>query len=153
MFKNTIILLLIFPCIAWGQSTSNSLNLNIPTAPQTYASDRIRAGDLDCQNAIGSATNLEFGVVGIIEGGGYDPYTINNNMNDELPQLMGPQVDDVGVYARITIPIGGPDERINCNTLYKLELEKKRMEVMKLKQEIQNLRNLQFQDDIIVEEE
>ena len=141
MFKNKIILLLLFPCIAWGDSSS--LNLNLPSSPQTYASDRIRAGDLDCQNAIGSATNLEFGVVGIIDGGGYDPYTLKS----EVPQMMGPQVDDVGVYARITIPIGGPEERINCNTLYKLELEKKRMEVMKLKQEIKNLRELQFQDE------
>jgi len=51
---------------------------------------------------------------------------------------------DIGVYAKITIPIGGPKERINCNTLYQLELEKKRMEVMKLKQEIANLKNIQF---------
>jgi hypothetical protein len=32
--------------------------------------------------------------------------------------------------------------------LYQLELEKKRMEVFRLKQEIANLRNLQFVDDI-----
>jgi hypothetical protein len=54
------------------------------------------------------------------------------------------RVGDVGVYAKINIPIGGPKERINCNTLYQLELEKKRMEVMKLKAEINNLRQLQF---------
>ena len=54
------------------------------------------------------------------------------------------RTNDVGVYARINIPIGAPKERINCNTLYQLELEKKRMEVAKLKQEIANLRTLQF---------
>tara|TARA_R110000822_G_scaffold100995_1_gene226989 strand:+ start:5894 stop:6073 length:180 start_codon:yes stop_codon:yes gene_type:complete len=54
------------------------------------------------------------------------------------------QTSDIGVYAKINIPIGGPKERINCNTLYKLELEIKRMEVMKLKAEINNLRQLQF---------
>jgi hypothetical protein len=141
MFKNKIILLLLFPSVVWGDSSS--VNLNLPSAPQTYASDRIRAGDLDCQNAIGSATNLEFGVVGIIDGAGYDPYTVDSG----VPQMMGPQVDDVGVYARITIPIGKPQERINCNSLYKLELEKKRMEVMKLKQEVQNLKALQFKKE------
>lgn len=145
MFKNKIIPILLFPCIAWADSSS--LNLNLPSSQQTYASDRIRAGDLDCQNAIGSATNLEFGVVGIIDGPDYNPYVMNNNMNNDIPQMSGAQVDDVGVYARITIPIGGPKDRINCNDLYKLELEKKRMEVMKLKQEIANLRRLQFQDD------
>ena len=55
-------------------------------------------------------------------------------------------VKDVGVYAKITIPIGGPKERINCNTLYQLELEKKRLEVQKLKAEIQNLRELKFEN-------
>jgi len=62
------------------------------------------------------------------------------------------QVSDVGVYAKINIPIGGPKERINCNTLYELELQVKRMEVQKLKQEIQNLRNLSFVDEIEVVE-
>jgi hypothetical protein len=52
---------------------------------------------------------------------------------------------DIGVYGRITIPIGAPKERLNCNILYKLELEKKRLEVLKLQREIQNLRNLQFE--------
>jgi hypothetical protein len=60
------------------------------------------------------------------------------------------QVSDVGVYAKINIPIGGPKERINCNSLYQLELEVKRMEVIKLKQEISNLRNLRFVDEIEV---
>ena len=54
------------------------------------------------------------------------------------------QVRDVGVYARITIPIGAPKERINCNTLYQLELEKKRVEVFKLKKEIEQLKALRF---------
>jgi hypothetical protein len=58
------------------------------------------------------------------------------------------RTNDVGVYARINIPIGAPKERLNCNTLYQLELEKKRMEVFRLKQEIANLRNLQFTDDL-----
>jgi len=48
------------------------------------------------------------------------------------------------VYAKITIPIGGPKERINCNTLYQLELEKTRLEVRKLKAEIQSMKQLEF---------
>ena len=31
---------------------------------------------------------------------------------------------DVGVYARIVIPLDGPKERINCNDLYELRIEK-----------------------------
>ena len=124
---------------------SSSLNLAIPTSPQNYQSDRIRAGDLECSHAIGSATNIEFGVVGIINDS-TDPFNntnvfVNPNMNNS-----NEFVRDVGVYARITIPIGAPKERLNCNILYQLELEKKRLEVIKLKQEVERLRNLQFEN-------
>ena len=133
--------------VAWGQSANSSLNLNIPTAPQTYASDQIRAGDSDCRMAIGSSTQMEFGVVGILDQQGY-----NNSFNSPTynPQLYGSSGDfmrDVGVYARITIPIGAPKERLNCNTLYKLELERRRLEVAKLKAEVANLRRLQFEEN------
>ena len=47
------------------------------------------------------------------------------------------------MYARIIIPLDGPKERINCNTLYQLELQRRRLEVQKLKQEIEYLRQLQ----------
>jgi len=47
------------------------------------------------------------------------------------------------VYARITIPLDGPKERVNCNTLYQLELKKKRLEIMKLEQELLRLQQLQ----------
>ena len=123
-------------------SANNSLNLNIPTSPQSYASDQIRAGDLDCRMAIGSSTNVEFGVVGMLNQN--DPF--NNGINVDPAMDNNDYLKDIGVYARITIPIGAPKERLNCNTLYKLELERRRLEVMKLQQEITNLRRLQFED-------
>ena len=133
------ILLLIVLVSSLVQADSSSLNLNLPSSQQSYASDRIRAGTLDCQNAIGSSTNVEFGVVGFINNGNEmaNPYDTDMTMSQS-------RVGDIGVYAKINIPIGGPKERINCNTLYKLELELKRMEVMKLKAEIDNLKQLQF---------
>jgi hypothetical protein len=48
----------------------------------------------------------------------------------------------VGVYARITIPLDKPKQRINCNSLYELELRKKRLEVLKLQAELDALRKL-----------
>tara|TARA_R110000796_G_scaffold22116_4_gene64428 strand:- start:1149 stop:1571 length:423 start_codon:yes stop_codon:yes gene_type:complete len=135
--KRLLLILLLASHQSYGDSSS--LNLNLPSSQQSYASDRIRAGTLDCQNAIGSSTNLEFGVVGFINSGNetVNPYATDMTMSQT-------RVGDVGVYAKINIPIGGPKERINCNTLYQLELEKKRMEVMKLKAEVNNLRQLQF---------
>ena len=120
---------------------SQSMNMSIPTAPQSYQSDRIRAGDIDCQNAIGSSTNFEFGVMGIVDQS--DPFS-----NSIIDPTMSPQqrLTDVAVYARINIPIGAPKERINCNTLYKLELEKKRIELAKLKAELAAVRRLQFEN-------
>ena len=136
--KVFILIILLFVSF-WVQGDSSSLNLNLPSSPQTYASDRIRSGTLDCQNAIGSSTNVEVGVVGFIDNGYDSPYVVENKANPISS-------NDIGVYARINIPIGAPQERINCNTLYQLELEKKRMEVTKLKEEIANLKNLQFTD-------
>jgi hypothetical protein len=51
------------------------------------------------------------------------------------------------VYARITIPLGKKAKsRIDCNQLYELELKKKRLEVLKLENEIRQLKKLQFED-------
>ncbi len=140
--KHLILLLSFLLLSSIVKADSSSLNLNLPSSPQSYASDRIRAGQLDCQNAIGSATNVEFGVVGFIDNGHQNPY--NTVYDATMPST---RTQDIGVYAKITIPIGAPKERINCNTLYQLELEKKRMEVAKLKQEIANLRRLQFVEE------
>lgn len=129
--------ILSFVCMsAYGQN--NSLNLQLPSGPTSYQSDKFRAGDLDCSNAIGGGTNLEFGVTGIINNAedpfsGYDP--------------ISQQRKDIGVYARIVIPLDGPEERINCNTLYKLELEKKQLEVLKLRREVENLRRMAQSDE------
>lgn len=76
-------------------------------------------------------------VTGIIDKEYYDPsrdYTIN-------------QQTDVGVFARITIPLGKRTKsRIDCNRLYELELRKKQLEVMKLEKELQQLKELTFED-------
>jgi hypothetical protein len=115
---------------------NGSLNLALPSAPGSYQSDRFRAGELDCSMAIGSGTNVEFGVMGII----------NNNPNQSvINNMITPNTRDVGVYGRITIPIGAPKGRVDCDTLYQMELSKKRMEIEKLELELRNLRNLKFE--------
>jgi hypothetical protein len=115
---------------------SSSLNLALPSMGSTYGSDSIRAGDLDCKNSIGGATNFELGVTGIIDNA-VSPFESEDPLN--------PTTKDVGVYARIVIPLDAPKERINCNTLYQLELQRRRIEVQKLQQELENLRRLQKQ--------
>jgi len=117
---------------AWADNSS--LNLQLPTGPTSYQSDSFRAGNLDCKNAIGGGTNLEFGVTGVLNnvGNPYDDFNVSRNSSR-----------DVGVYARIVIPLDKPKERINCNTLYQLELQQRRLEIMKLQKELEGLRALQ----------
>ena len=115
---------------------SSSLNLALPNMGSTYGSDKIRAGDLDCQNSIGGATNFELGVTSIIDNA-VSPFDSEDPLN--------PTTKDIGLYARIVIPLDAPKERINCNTLYQLELQRRRVEVQKLQQELDNLRRLQKQ--------
>jgi|TARA_Y100000385_G_C12913731_1_gene559450 hypothetical protein len=131
------LLILLFIVIGSAlNAESSSLNLQLPGVPGNYQSDKFRAGELDCSNAIGSATNLEVGVTGLIDKGDYDQ--LNNYINGGT---------DVGVYARIMIPLGKRAKtRIDCNRLYDLELRKKQLEVMKLERELQQLRQLQFED-------
>jgi hypothetical protein len=128
---------LFFSLLVPAFAQNNSLNLALPGAAGSYQSDSFRADGLDCSMAIGSATNLEFGVIGVINRA---PTTVTTDLN--LQQR------DVGVYGRITIPIGAPKTRLDCNELYQLELKKKRMEVQKLEREIQNLRALKFENAV-----
>ena len=127
-------LLLMLVCATNAYADGSSLNLALPSSPSTYGQDSIRAGDLDCKNAIGGATQLEFGVTGIVNNA-TSPFSSSNDM-------LNPQTKDIGVYARIVIPLDGPKERINCNSLYQLELRKKRLEVLKLQQELEALKRL-----------
>lgn len=131
--KKVLLLIAMFYANA-AFAENSSIGLQLPNAGMAYGQDSIRAGELDCKNSIGGSTQLEFGVTGVIDnyqspfGGGYDP--------------MAPQSRDIGLYARIVIPLDGPKERINCNSLYELELRKKRLEVLKLQEELEQLRRL-----------
>ena len=131
MFKVTVILL---SFCSLALADSSSLNLQMPNASSNYQSDKFRAGDLDCSNAIGGATNVEFGVMSVLDNV-VSPFSSEDPTN--------PMSKDVGIYARITIPLDAPKERINCNTLYQLELSKKRIEVLRLQRELDNLKKLQ----------
>jgi len=137
MKKVTLCILLIFLLGQKAIAESSSLNLQIPNGPASYQSDKFKAGELDCSNAIGSATNLEFGVTGFI--------TEPDNLSDR--DYYNSDNTDIGVYARITIPLGKTTKsRIDCNQLFELELKRKRLEIMKLEQEVRQLRELQFEE-------
>ena len=129
--KKILILLLLVGTPALGNT---SLSLQMPNSNSNYQSDKFKTGDLDCSNAIGGTVNLEFGLTGII-----------NNATSLLGSSGAlPKSKDLGFFARIIMPLNAPEERINCNTLYQLELNMKRLEILKLETELNALRRLQL---------
>ena len=132
MKKYALIAIMCLPSILLADNSG--IGLTLPGSSASYGQDSIRAGDLDCKNSIGGATNLEFGLTGIIDN--YTSPFSGSDINSSK---------DVGIFARITIPLDKPKERINCNSLYQLELRKKRLEVLKLQQELEQLRRLNNQ--------
>jgi hypothetical protein len=134
MLKNTLIIFVLWQVATNVVADSSSLNLQLPNMGSSYGSDRVRSGDMECQGSIGGATNLELGVTGIVNNA-VSPFESEDELN--------PQTKDIGLYARIIIPLDAPKERLNCNTLYQLELQRKRLELQKLTEEINQLRKLQ----------
>lgn len=137
-----MIRIILFGILVFANSAAfanpSSLNLALPGSIGSFQSDSFRADGIDCSMAIGSSTNVEFGVVGIINN--------NNNNNTAISTSPNIRGRDVGVYGRLTIPIGAPRNRLDCNELYQLELRKKRIEVQRLERELQNLKNLRFEN-------
>ena len=106
---------------------SSSLSLQLPSPPLNYQSDRFKAGNLDCSNAVGGATNLEFGVTGVM-----------TDLNSSTARGK-----DIGIYARVVIPLDKPKSRINCDDLFQLEMRQRRLEIQMLRAELAQLKRLQ----------
>ena len=111
---------------AVADSSSLSLALSLPNPPMNYQSDSFSTGSMRCSNAVGGGVNLEYGVTGVLSG--------LDTMN---------KGKDIGVYARIVIPLDKPKARINCDDLYQIELAQRRLEIQKLRDELEALKNLQ----------
>ena len=103
-----------------------SLSLTLPSPPMNYQSDRFRSGNLDCSNAVGGGINLEYGVTGVLSS--FDT---------------ADRGKDLGVYARIVIPLDRPRSRINCDDLYRIELTQRRLEIQMLREELNAMKDLQ----------
>lgn len=111
------------------------MSLSLPSSGSSNGVDSVKMDQMQCSNSISGGTLFELGITGVI--------------NNAIAPLIGkkdpnnPQSKDVGLYARIVIPIDGPAERINCNNLFQLMLQKQRLEMTKLRQEIDLIKNMQ----------
>lgn len=118
-----------------GMAESTSMSLSLPGSSSSNGTDSVSMDQMKCANSISGGTLFEVGMTGVI--------------NNAIAPLIGkqdpnnPQSKDIGLYARIIIPLDGPAERINCNSLYQLMLQKQRLEMTKLRQEINLLKEMQ----------
>ena len=118
-----------------GMAESTSMSLSLPGSSSSNGTDSVSMDQMKCANSISGGTLFEVGMTGVI--------------NNAIAPLVGkkdpnnPQSKDIGLYARIIIPLDGPAERINCNSLYQLMLQKQRLEMTKLRQEINLLKEMQ----------
>lgn len=118
-----------------SMADSTSMSLSLPGSSSSNGTDSVSMDQMKCANSISGGTLFEVGMTGVI--------------NNAIAPLIGkqdpnnPQSKDVGLYARIIIPLDGPAERINCNSLYQLMLQKQRLEMTKLRQEINLLKEMQ----------
>ena len=114
---------------------STSMSLSLPGSSSSNGTDSVSMDQMKCANSISGGTLFEVGMTGVI--------------NNAIAPLIGkqdpnnPQSKDIGLYARIIIPLDGPAERVNCNSLYQLMLQKQRLEMTKLRQEINLLKEMQ----------
>lgn len=84
--------------------------------------DRVKGSSgITCESTVAPKAYMDFGIVGSdYDSSEYNPYYTRSGYDRN---------DEVMAYAKVVVPIGGNTERVNCNRLYDLELEKLRAEL------------------------
>jgi len=120
--------LLFAPCVAYAQLGS----LSLPAAPQwPPGQDRIRSADgIQCETATGP--RKWFMDVGVLGGRG-NGFGANNNgtIVDIDSTYINNQFErnTYAIYARVVINLDKTPDKINCGTLYQLEIERLQAEI------------------------
>ncbi|NRF12899.1 hypothetical protein [Vibrio coralliilyticus] len=111
-----------------------SASFYIPSAVVPNGYDRISTSDgTTCEASIAPDMYLQ---TGLYTTGTRDEY---EDRTSSLYQGSANRTgsDSSGIYVQLVIPIGKKTERLNCNRLYDLEIEKLKAELNKLKIESQ----------------
>ncbi|MGF1709527.1 OmpA family protein [Vibrio kagoshimensis] len=127
MFRSKSVLSAVISVVTFA--TFKAAAVSIPSASVPSGYDRVTTADgVTCESTIASATYVQTGLVGSQTDQKYDKSQNGyyNNIQDK---------NEVGAYVQMVIPIGEKRERINCNRLYNLEIDRLRAEITKLKVE------------------
>jgi hypothetical protein len=115
----------------------------MPSSQQnSYGGDEIRARDgTACRQGNHIGPTLDFGITASKNNtetaSGQSPIINNYNYNNVDPGMNSNNNSlggDVGVYARVVIPLGSEPERVDCTVLYNLEIERLQLELKRLKE-------------------
>lgn len=110
----------LFLCVCSLSISANAqVSVQLPSTSANVARDRIVTPErFECENALGGKAQVEYGVAA--------SNSQNNNNFQATPPTGG---NNVTVYGKIVIPIGGPKSRIDCNRLFELEVRKRELEI------------------------
>lgn len=131
--KCSVIITLLFSSACFG--------LTVPSSPtNSVGNDEVRARDgSSCRQGTHQGPTFDTGVSGGITNN--DLASIGQNINNQANQGYSANnnsqanniANDVGLYARVIIPLGNDVPRIDCSRLYELEIQRMELEIEKLK--------------------
>ncbi len=134
-FKNIVFLVICLSQLLMSKAIANG-HFSMPGSPQMpYGQYRFQSGDFSCETpAASGGTYLDYGVYGkqasaSSANGGNPNAPISPRYGGDF------QANDVGVYARMVVPLD-KIRGIDCTKYYELELERKRLELEIMKNEI-----------------
>lgn len=121
-----------FFCLVAGPAFAQSgSGFYLPVAPTSYGQDEFRAADgTTCRSSMDGTKRVEVGAFG--SGGKAD----DNNYALPGYTYAGNQGRTAGVYGRFSMSLDASPDRMNCNTLYKLELERRALELELMKRSL-----------------
>lgn len=101
----------------------------IPSSPTNVeGGDEIRARDgTSCRQGTHQGITFDSGVSGGKSGN--DLSSIADKANSQAAAM----ANDIGLYARVIVPISSGEPRMDCNRLYELEVQRMELELEKLK--------------------
>lgn len=121
-------LLLVASLLAAREASAQVRGAYLPPAPQGPGGEDVveTASGARCRQSMNSNRSyLDVGLMarqGSSDVSGYGPYAIN-------PRATGEALG----YARVTVPLGRKPQRIDCNRLYELEIQRMQQEIDLLK--------------------
>lgn len=109
----------------------------MPTAPSSSGQDEFHAADgTSCRTTMDGMKRIEVGSYGL---GGNNLASSYYNYNYPLGSGVGsqsPTQRNGGVYARFSMSLDASGNRMDCNKLYELELERRRLEIEIMKRSL-----------------